>query len=63
VFLDVAVHDGVLVRTRHSGLSAVQPGENTNYVSLVSGLDDASKNVLSVTGLLMFARGDPRFFL
>lgn len=61
--LDVTVHDGVLVRTLHSGFSAALPGENTNYVSFASSLDSVSETVLSVPGLLMFARGAPRFFL
>lgn len=59
--LDFAVHDRVVVRTLNSGMFA--PGDPTNYVSLLSSAGSASESVLAVPGLLMFARGEPRYFL
>jgi hypothetical protein len=59
--VDVAIHNGILVRTMHSGLFST--GESTNYISLLSTIDSISETVVQVTGLIMFARGAPEYFL
>lgn len=59
--VDLAVQDGVLVRTLHSGL--FPPGDTANYMSLLSRIDSRSEAVVQVAGLIMFARGAPRYFL
>lgn len=59
--VDLAVHDGVLVRTEHSGL--FPSGDTSNYISLLSTVDSTSESVVQVAGLIMFARAAPWFFL
>ena len=59
--VDLAVYDGVLVRTVYSGL--FPPGDTANYMSLISSVDSRSETVVQVAGLIMFARGAPRYFL
>ena len=59
--VDLAVLDGTLVRTVHSGLFA--SGDTANYMSLSSIAGTSAESVVQVAGLLMFARGAPRYFL
>ena len=64
--LDLAAHDGSLVRTFHSGLFG--SGDTANYFSLMStptstSTTSFSDSVLPVSGLLMLARGAPQYFL
>lgn len=56
--LDVSVHDDLLVRTvdMHGSVGS-------DSLSLVSRLGNTSESVLTVSGLVMFARGDPKFWL
>lgn len=56
--LDVAVHDDLFVRTMH-----VRGSVGRDSLSLLSRLGNTSESVLEVSGLLMFARGEPRFWL
>jgi len=59
--VDLAVHDGLVVRTIYNG--QFQQGEISRYVSLLSAVGSASEAVLKVPGLVMFARGAPQYFL
>ena len=56
--LDVSVHDDLLVRTvdMHGSVGS-------DSISLVSRLGNTSESVLTVSGLVMFARGEPKFWL
>jgi hypothetical protein len=56
--LDVSVHDGLLVRTVD-----MHDSVGSDSLSLVSRLGDMSESVLTVSGLVMFARGEPTFWL
>jgi len=59
--LDVTVHGGLLVRTLYTALYTIS--NDANYMSLISSIDGTSETVLQVPGLIMFARGAPRYFL
>jgi len=55
--LDVSVYNDFVVRT------VQQQDETTKFISFVSSVGSASAVVVKLEGLLMFARGDPRFYL
>ena len=58
MILDVTVHDGFMVRTMDVRTSAA-----SGIFSLVSLVGNTSESVLGVAGLVMFARGEPKFWL
>ncbi len=57
------MHNDFLVRTVHQPDSASGSGEDATFVSFMSRVGSASEVVLQLEGLIMFARGDPRFYL
>ena len=57
--LDVAVYNDYVVRTVHIPNSV----SGTDTISLMSRLDNTSEVVVQVSGLVMFAQGEPTFWL